>query len=239
MNKKDTNELDEIREFYDSVYYKSIKSKTVSKKHLRRLAKKLNIHSEQQVLDVACGVGDWLKVCKERDAKISGVDISNKAISFCKQIFSEGTFVATPAEKLPFESNQFDVISCLGSLEHFVDPITALKEMYRVAKKDAIFLLLVPNADFLTRRIGLFTGTYQIDAKEHVRTLQEWKTLFEKADIKVIKRWKDLHVLSWDWICSRKWYNVPARTLQALLLTIWPLKWQYQVNHLCIKNKQP
>ena len=128
----------------------------------------------QQVLDVACGVGNWLLACKQLGASTSGVDLSERAIAACKSVMPEGDFYAGPAESLPFEDERFDVVTCLGSLEHFVDPGNALKEMLRVAKDNATFLLLVPNADFLTRRLGFFTGTDQVDAKEEVRTLDEW-----------------------------------------------------------------
>ena len=94
----------------------------------------------------------------------------------------------------------------------------------------------MPNKDFLTAKFGLFSGTDQHDIKEEVRTLGEWKELFETADLEVIKRWKDLHVLSWSWISQKKWYHIPLRAAQALALVIWPLSWQYQVYHLCKKK---
>jgi len=160
MNMKDneTARLAEIRSFYDSIYYKSAKPSTTVSRHLRRLARKIGIQKNQQVLDVACGAGEWLLACKELGAATNGVDLSEKAITVCKTALLQGKFYSTPAESLPFEDNRFDVVTCLGSLEHFVDPSKALKEMVRVAKNDATFLLLVPNADFLTRRLGSFSG---------------------------------------------------------------------------------
>jgi hypothetical protein len=107
--------------------------------------------------------------------------------------------------------------------------------MARVAKKDARFVILVPNADFLTRKLKLFGGTNQKDAKEVVRTLEEWESLFEQAGLRVSRKWKDLHVLSWNWIGMNGWLRAPFRAMQALLLLIWPLRWQYQVYHLCEK----
>ena len=238
MDDKESEQLEEIRSFYDSVYYRSDKPDATVSLHLRRLAQKIGIKKDQQVLDVACGAGNWLHACSDLGAITSGVDLSEKAISICNSILPDGEFYATAAESLPFDENKFDVVTCLGSLEHFVDPDKALYEMRRVAKRDAIFLLLVPNADFLTRRIGLFSGTYQVDAKEHVRTLEEWNSLFNNSGLTVIDRWKDLHVLSWSWISSSHWYSVPVRAMQALALSIWPLKWQYQVYHLCSAEKR-
>lgn len=238
MEDKESEQLEKIRSFYDSVYYRSEKSDVSISHHLRRLAKIIGIQKNQQVLDVACGTGNWLLACRELGAYTSGVDLSEKAIAICNSILPEGEFYSTAAESLPFEDNRFDVVTCLGSLEHFVNPSAALNEMIRVAKNDATYILLVPNADFLTRRIGLFSGTYQVDAKEHVRTLSEWNSLFNESGLTVIDMWKDLHILTWSWISSGRWYSIPVRFVQALALTVWPLKWQYQVYHRCgVRNR--
>jgi 2-polyprenyl-3-methyl-5-hydroxy-6-metoxy-1,4-benzoquinol methylase len=233
MNDKQNERLSELRSFYDSKYYRQIRPSTSVPRYLRRLAYKLGIKENLQVLDVACGTGSWLLACQERGAATSGVDLSEKAIAACKAIMPAGEFHSTSAEKLPFGDKRFDVVTCLGALEHFVDPHSALMEMARVAKNDAYLLLLVPNADFLTRRLGLFSGTHQTDAKEEVRTLDEWQELFEGAGLQIITRWSDLHVLCWSWISANGLASIPLRALQALTLTIWPLNWQYQVYHLC------
>jgi ubiquinone/menaquinone biosynthesis C-methylase UbiE len=237
MKNKHTERLSELRTFYDSKYYSQVRPITSVSPHLRRLANKIGIKENQQVLDVACGTGNWLLACKELGAVTYGVDLSEKAIAACKEVMSVGEFHSTSAEELPFGNKIFDVVTCLGALEHFVDPHKALLEMVRVAKDDAKFLLLVPNADFLTRRLGLFSGTHQTDVKEEVRTLDEWQKLFEEAGFEVERRWPDLHVLSWSWISANGLSSIPLRAAQALALTIWPLKWQYQVYHLCRARK--
>lgn len=229
-------QLEEIRLFYDSIYHKSAKPVTRVSSHLRRLAARLDIRESQRVLDVACGVGEWLQACVERGAIPSGVDLSENAISACKTNFHNGDFHCSPAETLPFEDRKFDVISCLGSLEHFVEQEKALAEMMRVSKEDAKFLFLVPNSDFLTRKLGLFQGTYQIDAKEDVKSIKEWTHLFEDAGLMVDESWRDLHVVSWRWISAGKWHLIPLRAIQGLMLTLWPLKWQYQIYFLCRKR---
>ena len=226
-------DLEEMKSFYDDVYYADADKTLQGSAHLRNLAQKIRVSDGEAVLDVACGLGEWLLVCQERGASVAGVDLSDRAIEFCKRHLPNGDFHAVPAEHLPFEAARFDVVSCLGSLEHFVDPVVALKDMVRVAKPGARFLLLVPNADFLTRKLGLFGGTNQKDAKEVVRTLDEWERLFNAAGLNVSDKWKDLHVLSWSWITMNGWLAAPIRALQALVLPFWPMRWQYQVYHLC------
>ena len=232
MSNVDSEEHKKIKQFYDNIYYKGANTKNTPSRHHLQLAEKLQVKNSSYVLDVACGLGQFLAACSQRGAKIAGVDLSEQAISLCKITLPEGTFHACSAERLPFDNDEFDLVTCLGSLEHFIDPKSAIKEMIRVAKADASFVILVPNKDFLTRKLKLYSGTYQVDAKEDVRTLDEWNTLFESAGLQVHSRWKDLHVLSWNWISTGHWYAAPIRAAQAVALTIWPLKWQYQVFHL-------
>lgn len=237
----DTSELDvdEIKTFYDEVYYADAKAgNTGLRGHYRRLFNKLGLRGGNAVLDVACGTGGWLRVCHAYDCHVSGVDLSDQAISVCRQDMPEGSFFAQPAETLPFDDNSFDVVTCLGSLEHFVDPSSSLREMVRVAKPGAMFVILVPNKDFLTRKLGLFAGTYQVDAREVVRSLEDWQSLFNDAGMNVEQRWRDLHVISRSWITIGPWYLWPVRLAQALSLAVWPLRWQYQVYHRCCAGKQ-
>tara|TARA_R110002049_G_scaffold124997_17_gene280563 strand:+ start:585 stop:1361 length:777 start_codon:yes stop_codon:yes gene_type:complete len=230
-----TIDIKEIKTFYDSVYHANAHAGHSSEDgHYRRLFRKLGVRNDSHVLDVACGTGGWLKVCSDNGASVSGVDLSDNAIKVCQEVMPQGNFYAQPAETLPFDDNVFDLVTCLGSLEHFVDPENSLREMIRVAKPHATFVILVPNKDFLTRKLGLFGGTYQVDAKEVVRTLEEWRSLFTAAGLHVTDRWKDLHVINRHWIMRGKFYTWPFRLLQSLLLAIWPLKWQYQVYHRCL-----
>ena len=229
---------DEIKQFYETDYYGKAGYEIVVSAHLKGLAQKIGVKKGQKVLDVACGTGEWLTAVKDCGANPSGIDLSEKAIDICRHNLPEGDFIAGPAEQLPFSDNNFDIISCLGALEHFTDPDKALQEMTRVAKEDAIFLILVPNKDFITRRLGLYKGTEQHDIREIVLSLDEWGKMLNKNGLSITQKWRDLHVISWSWISSRGMLHTPIRLLQAVALAIWPLSWQYQVYMLCVQGKK-
>jgi SAM-dependent methyltransferase len=137
------------------------------------------------------------------------------------------------AEQLPFDDARFDLVTCLGSLEHFLDQPRALAEMRRVARPGARVLILVPNAGFLTRRLGLSRGTWQAGVRETVRSLDEWDRMLRDAGLKPRARWRDLHVLDGRWIRSGRPITWPLRLAQALALPLWPMAWQYQVYFDC------
>jgi SAM-dependent methyltransferase len=227
-----------ISDFYDRVYYRNGIGTKAPTFHLSRLARRFEPWAGRRTLDVACGRGGWLQAVAARGAIVSGIDISQVALDVCASVLPEAEIHCGPAEHLPFADRQFDFISCLGALEHFLDPETSLREMVRVAKPDASFLLLVPNADFLPSRLGLYSGTLQASVKEEARSLLGWQQLFESAGLRVQARWKDLHILSPAWIFRGRCYEWPLRAVQALALPFWPLKWQYQIYYLCVLNNQ-
>jgi ubiquinone/menaquinone biosynthesis C-methylase UbiE len=187
----------------------------------------------KRLLDVACGTGTWLRGAADLGAITAGVDLSQVAVEICRRELPKSEVHCSPAEKLPFDDQQFDFVSCLGALEHFLDPKMALAEMLRVAKPRAEFLLLVPNANFPPARLRLYRGTVQAGMREDTRSLEGWQQLFESAGLTVLNRWRDLHVISLRWIMRGPWYLWPLRLAQALMLLLWPLCWQYQVYYHC------
>ena len=233
MDNDSRPQLSSIKQFYDNEYYRGSSTPTSISAHHRRLAERLGINAQSRVLDVACGRGDWLLAARERGARVAGIDLSERAIEHCREAMPEGEFASGPAETLPFTDAQFDLVTCLGSLEHFVDKPAALREMLRVATADARFVLLVPNAGFLTRRLGLYGGTNQKGIKEDVYPLATWAQLFNDAGLRIDSRWADLHVLSLAWIRKGPLPMWPLRALQAIALAAWPLDWQYQVFFMC------
>lgn len=231
-------ELARIKKFYDEVYHAQHSNITYVPWHLRKLAKKIHVKSGQKILDVACGTGQWLMSAAALKALPSGVDISQKAIDTCRMNLPNADLFCGPAEKLPFPDFHFDVVTCLGALEHFVDPHKALLEMARVAQPTAKFLFLVPNSDFLTAKLGFYKGTHQSDIKEEARTIEEWNTFFIDGGLQIVTKWKDLHILNWAWITRGPTSQIPFRFIQATILPFWPLRWQYQIYFLCQKQNK-
>lgn len=226
-----------IREYYDREYYRNCSIVEKTPGHYRRLARRFRPWNGKRLLDIGCGTGLWLRAATAAGAKPAGIDLSHLALDVCRRSLPQAELHCGAAERLPFDDREFDFVSCLGALEHFLQPREALREMIRVAKPNASFLLLVPNSGFLTRRWGLYGGTEQGVVREEVLPLQVWQELFESVGFLIEKRWKDLHVLSAGWITQGPWYLVPFRLAQALALPFWPLSWQYQVYYFCSLKK--
>ena len=233
------DEFRELRDFYDREYHAHASALGGIPWHSRAIARRLGELRGKHVLDVACGTGAWLEHLAGKGAFVAGIDISARAIEVCTHRLPAGRFAVGPAETLPFPDAHFDLVSCLGSLEHFGDKERALAEMCRVSRPDATLLILVPNAGFLTRRLGLYRGTQQARVRETVLELREWEALLERSGLRVVERWRDLHVLNRSWLAAGGLRGWPLRLAQAALLPLLPVAWQYQVYFVCRKRKPP
>lgn len=146
----------------------------------------LDARAGQRVLDVACGPGLLLAAARERGLDASGVDLSGEAIALAHRLMPGVDARVGNAETLPWPDATFDFVTCLGSLERFLDRERALREMARVARPTARFCLLVRNASTLVWRLwreGL--GRREVQGHQDACTLEAWIALFTRCGFRV------------------------------------------------------
>ena len=99
------------------------------------------------VLDVGCGTGAVLEQMAAKHFTVSGVDINDTALAYCRD---KGFQVERgSADKMPYASASFDIVFALDVLEHLENPELALQEVKRVLKKDGLFIVTVPAHQWL------------------------------------------------------------------------------------------
>ena len=123
-----------------------------------------------------------------------GIDVSPAAIELARNRLPEAELHVGDAEQLPFSDSSFDLVTCLGSLEHFPSPERGATEIARVMRADGQALVFVPNLFFLGHVwFGLRHGTQPSeggqDFSETFRTSEGWRTLLEDAGL-VVERWQ-------------------------------------------------
>jgi SAM-dependent methyltransferase len=97
------------------------------------------MHLDGRVLDVGCGIGDFVKFRKQT----TGVDINSETVEFCKKQGLDVLQMRT--NKLPFSSCEFDSVLLDNVLEHIESPRLLIEEIYRVLKPFGTFLVGVPG----------------------------------------------------------------------------------------------
>ncbi|MCL0064541.1 methyltransferase domain-containing protein [Dehalococcoidia bacterium] len=187
---------EELKKFYDEWHTptENEKSDIVRRSNKDRLAMLSFLKPERgkRLLDVGCGKGLFLSVAESRGVQAYGVDISKTAVERARIISPACKIVIGLGEELPWKDNYFDYVTCFGSLEHFIDPAKAVREMVRVLRPEGKALILVPNSFFIGHIYMAYRYGIPPDAggqlfSERFGTKEEWRELLEQNGLKVIK----------------------------------------------------
>src|SRR6266536_5769697 len=151
-----------------------------------------------RLLDVSCGSGFLLDAARARGVEAFGVDLSEEAVRLAYQVAPGAPVAVGAGEQLSFRDGTFDYVTCLGSLEHFLDMGQGLREMVRVAKPAARFCIMVPNEDFIGWKLLGHQGTAQQDINEHLLPLPALRRLFWEQGLEIVRVAPDLwHAVKW------------------------------------------
>ncbi len=106
----------------------------------KRVSAALDLQPEDDLLEVACGGGYFLKKYASHIRSIAGLDLSEVQIKMAKRKLKKRIAAGTAeivhgeASQLPWEDNRFTVATSMGSFLAFPKPLDSLKEMCRVLR---------------------------------------------------------------------------------------------------------
>ncbi len=134
------NDTEYEADFWGSRQYEDLIEKDVLQKLLSK-----NYNS---FLDLGAGFGRLAPVYKDRSKKATLLDYSDKLLVSAKEKLGKNknlNFVQGSFYELPFDNDTFDGGCSVRVMHHVEDPDTFFKELNRVLKKDAEFILEVAN----------------------------------------------------------------------------------------------
>jgi len=156
----------------------------------------LGARPEHRLLDVACGPGVLLRAASEYTSNLHGIDISNVAINQGRRAIPTADLRVGNAEQLPYGDAEFELITCLGSLERMLDQRQVLREMHRVGAPSAKYCFLVRNANsFGWKWWAPITARYRAKGHAGADTLTNWRRLFESEGFAITRVLPDQYPL--------------------------------------------
>ena len=133
----------EIGLFYDNLYrtkqdaWKDLAGR--GPEFISYMASLIESFRPKRYLEVGCGEGFLLSAVAAPEK--FGMEISRKAIESAKGR-ATAEFCQGCVEELPYPSGYFDVVTGIGVLEHFINDVSAMKEIYRVLRNGGYCILL-------------------------------------------------------------------------------------------------
>lgn len=135
---------------------------------------------ELKILDIGCGSGLMLEKLTEYGS-VYGMDTSEEAISFSKEIYSGDIRKGSLPNDVPYQNNFFDLIVALDVIEHIDEDLMALRVLEAKLTRSGKAIITVPAYMFLWSKFD--------DLNEHKRryTVSELKDKLESAGFNIKK----------------------------------------------------
>lgn len=139
------NLFNDIAPSYDKLNH--ILSLNIDKSWRKRAVKRIVGHNPQEVLDIACGTGDFaITIAKAGIPKVTGIDISEGMLEVGRRKVKEmGLNIEMhldDSENLSMKDNSVDAISVAFGVRNFEHLQIGLNEMHRVLRPGGMLCIL-------------------------------------------------------------------------------------------------
>jgi SAM-dependent methyltransferase len=152
------------------------------------LLKKLQLISKYyktgSILDIGCGTGEFLNVCKNAKWTTLGIEPDPGARKMAIDNFGLDVREESELKNLPAES--FDIISMWHVLEHVPKLNERIEDLKRLIKPNGMIIIAVPNCNSLDAKIYKENwAAYDVPRHLYHFTPNDIETLFRKHGLKM------------------------------------------------------
>lgn len=194
--------------------YQTIKAITLKQK--LKLINSFSVN-KKSLLDIGCGTGDFLKICKTNNWEVFGVEPNMKAreLAMLKNQISI-------AESLDEISNKkFDVITLWHVLEHVPNLEAYINKILNLLQSEGTLVIAVPNYNsFDAKYYKKYWAAFDVPRHRWHFSKKSIELLFsEKAKlIKTKPMWFDSFYIS---LLSEKYKNGSQNLFKAFFVGLW------------------
>lgn len=191
----------------------------------------------QILLDISCGQGKLVGFAIERKLRASGLDFSEVALNIAARRYGRASFAVSDAHRLPVKSQSVDFVTNIGSIEHYMEPPEAVREMSRILKPAGTACILLPNTYSLLGNVKHVAQTGEVyqgpQPLERYNTLNGWRRLLSENGLPPFKTVKFERVMPRTWTDLSWSLCHPPKLLHALLTPLIPLPLVDSFVYLC------
>jgi len=128
---------------YEKIWFSSYSFRRIREEVIKRIK-----GEGLDICEFGSGGGLWLKWFKDfYSARVHGIDNSEIGLELARKNIEGGELIVGDVRKVPFSKERFDLVYCLGLIEHFNDEDIQkiVNEMYEVTKRGRWTIVTTPN----------------------------------------------------------------------------------------------
>jgi 2-polyprenyl-3-methyl-5-hydroxy-6-metoxy-1,4-benzoquinol methylase len=144
------------RKYNPDQYYNNLNPivRFIERKRLKKVIKFVNPQESDRIIELGCGAGNIIEKIKSAK-ELVGIDISDFLLNLARSRKYQWPvkFIKGNIEQLPEQvvNSKFDKIYCSEVLEHTKNPEKVLKEIKKIAKKNSIIVISIPNEKLINK----------------------------------------------------------------------------------------
>lgn len=122
--------------------YEKTKVNDYPQKLCEYIFQKFNLRTDETLLDVGCGMGEYMEGFKKLGLKVSGLDRENSPVAAKLDI---KTGLDIEKDIFPFMDSSFDIVFSKSVIAHLWRPDNYIKEIYRVLRPGGKIIIMTPD----------------------------------------------------------------------------------------------
>ena len=123
--------------------YRMFAKKRFLKMH-QKIAEKILAQNPKDLLDIACGPGDFLLYLSDvaPNINLTGTDIAPGMVKYASQkLFGKARILESNAENQPFSENSFDIITIMMAFHHFPKKLESLQNIINLLRPNGVLVI--------------------------------------------------------------------------------------------------
>jgi len=152
----------------------------------QKIAKKILTRNPKDLLDIACGPGDFLLYLSNLapNMNLAGTDIAPGMVKYASQkLFGKAKISESKGENQPFSENSFDVITIMMAFHHFPKKLETLQNIKKILRPSGMLIIadIVARSDFQKKFWNIAEKVISVRGYVGHYTENDIKELAEKA----------------------------------------------------------
>jgi 2-polyprenyl-3-methyl-5-hydroxy-6-metoxy-1,4-benzoquinol methylase len=172
--------------------------------------------SQYSLLEIGCGMGDFLLEGQARGFKVSGLEVTDHLVDFANHRLGGNYVQKGYIETSNFEKGMFDIIAFFDVVEHVRNPLDFMRHVNSLLRKSGIVYIVTPSLDsWSAKLLGKNWMEYKVEHLSYFNK-KAISLLLEKTGFHKIKFHSNYKILNFDYI-NRHFIRFPVKGISPVL----------------------